>query len=203
MLRSDEKFSIHDSDEYAKKILGDNIVIVDSKEINVMPKLQKNYGDINDCVIVSVSNITEHFLDYQVDFKIIYDFVEDFAKSHWIYNGDFGTIPLFINKIFKEVNKKWHLKLKNYYKYLNQVGFTFKTIKSIIDTNNPLVLSVYSANDGYYKNHAVVCKGYITYKNQDGKKITLLLINDNWSAIKTYIDYSTISKISSIHYLKK
>lgn len=190
---------IKNSYNYAKEKLGVDIISTESKALYIIPRLQEDYGDLNDCAITSIASLIEYY--HEGNYVEIYNDVEKLAKSKLIYNNRYGTIPIFIDCILKSMNNIWNLKLKNDYRYVKGIGFDFIDIKDIINKGHPIMLSVLIANEGYYKYHAVIVKGFIVYKNtKTNKEIKLLIVNDNWSKDNRFIDYDSINKFAVVNY---
>ena len=78
--------------------------------------------------------------------------------------------------------------------------YDYDSIKKLINHNIPIILTLYKANNGYYKYHSVTIRGFIEYENNKDEIIKLLVINDNWSLEPKYINYGTLSSISCISY---
>jgi hypothetical protein len=207
MYNKNKPICISNAIEYIKS-LDENYETEELKNIYVTFREQDDYGnneDILDCSITSISSLIEFCIFYgynkknKEDFQDIYNKIKEYAKEKFIYTTKSGTKTIFINTILKNFNKHYNLNLKSFQKSIKGIGYNFSTIKSVIDTGKPVILSVSSANYGYYKSHTILIRGYIIYKINN-KNITLLIINDNWSSGMRFIDYDTISCISSINY---
>ena len=154
--------------------------------------LQKNFGGLNDCTIMSISYmIKQKNIMRLID--VIYETVEKAAKCYF-YKENIGTIPVFINSIIK---KAYNMKGKG--GYFKNIGFNIKTILKNLP-HSPVILSMYNDGNNYYKNHSVTIVGYKQY-SYNNKDIYLLEIRDNWNKTASYVDYQKLSNISSINYL--
>ena len=154
--------------------------------------LQKNYGGANDCTLMSISyTIKKLYSNYII--SDIYNKVEAAAKC-FLYKENIGTIPVFINSIIK---KAYGLKAEG--KLIKNVGFTAKTIIKKLE-KSPVILSIFSDGNSYYKNHSITVVGYKQY-NFNNKPIYLFEVRDNWNSDSSYVDYQKMCNISSINYI--
>lgn len=169
--------------------------ITAEKKLHVIALLQKNYGMKGDCSLVSMTACTRY---YNINYPVndIYNYIENIAKKCG-YNGNtYGTLPTTIWKIYQAVLKKVGIDHTVATNYIKGLAFNFSTIKKVIDRSEPIILSIKSANEGYYQDHSVVACGYRVYNN----KAKFVIIQDNWSKSVSYIDYNTISRFSSLVY---
>ena len=181
----------------------EDIKLLKSYVAPVVGFLQKNYGDSNDCTIVSIATLVYHELRYDKNrhntttFQEVYDVALGYAKK-CLYTPKSGTLPIFNKTILKKTLK--HFNLYNTVKtgYFKQFGFTFKNIENFV----PMNLSIFSDGRGYYENHSVTVTGYMVFQVGDKKK-TFLSVLDNWSSERRFVDYDKLSVISSINYIKK
>ena len=181
--------------QYIKTLYGSQTLkFIQGKRLLFQPFLQDDYGKDNDCTLTSIASIL-HYYDYgEMDF--LYPKVEKIAEQYF-YNGDtYGTIPIFINKIFSKAADR-----KTTSKYLKSIVFNFKTIQNLIDNNIPVLLNLHDDGVDNYENHSVVIFGYTVHKIDNNKEIYTLLIYDNWSKEINWIIYNKLSIISSISYL--
>lgn len=193
---------ISSSYRYSLEKIGNNLISHEYKEINIPSVLQSDYGELNDCAITSISSVIDFYNNHKSNFLDIYNSVIKNKYPTFSYNNFYGTIPIFISSILKNLASVYNIKKNANSKYLKEIGYAFETIKEIIDKNEPIILSVSSANNGYYKYHAMVIRGYIVYQSKNTKeKVRLLIVNDNWDLEKRYVDYDTIGKLSAISYL--
>lgn len=164
----------------------------------IVPFLQRTFEGRSDCTLTSILTICK-FYNLTINNLECYNFIKNIAKKYF-YTDDFGTIPLFINKIIKPVFKQYNIYYISKSKYLKNIGWNINHIIKYINSGNPIILSIYTDNRNYYKNHSVVCKGYINYITEDNKNHYFLEIFDNWNYTNSYIDYEKLSTISSINY---
>ena len=149
-----------------------NYKLIDEKRIGATPFLQSNYGEENDCTIMSIATCIYYYVR-QINMPIpmfeIYAATRKIAKKYK-YNDSTGTFFGFNKKIYEETLKYFNLKQKININFVKNVGFNFNTIKKSILENKPVVLSM--ANDGrdYYKNHTVTIIGYQVYELNDTDK---------------------------------
>lgn len=181
---------------YLKQLYqSETIELVEGKRLPVEPYLQDNYGEANDCTLVSIASVLHYYHMGQVD--ELYPKVEKVAKQYF-YNGNTcGTLPIFIRKIFQIVAGR---KVKS--SYFKSIGYSFNQIQKQIDYGNPVILNLMDDGVGKYKNHSVVVIGYTVHKLDNDKYVFTLLINDNWSKETQWIVYNKLSTISSIVYLR-
>lgn len=161
--------------------------------LNVKPLIQDEYGEDNDCTLVSILTILNYKFG-NLDLNHWYSVIERIAKKY-LYTGDNGTFPFFINSIMKKVAPEY----SSHVRYLKNISFNFNTIKKQLDQDNPIIISMMNDGRDFYKNHSVVVIGYNMYKI-DNRYIRMLAIYDNWSREVRYIDYERLSMISSINY---
>ena len=165
--------------------------ILDKYIYNVPTLLQSDYGDINDCVLVSITSLII-YLKPQLDIIQVYNQVALFAKKYG-YKTTFGTPNIMIKTILEKSLQYFQLpyKIKNY--YIKNLGFDYQDIKNKIDNNLPILLTIWRDGRNFYKNHNVIISGY--YYTQNYK---LLAIKDNWYKTNSYLDYNKLSNICSI-----
>jgi hypothetical protein len=98
-----------------------------------IPLLQKDYGKPYDCTLTCITAI----LSCGKNVEETYEKVEKVAEKHF-YDGDnYGTIPIFIKSIIDEVAK-----VNSKRGYGKGIGYNWETIKTIIRTNKPIILSM-------------------------------------------------------------
>lgn len=161
--------------------------------LNIKPLIQDEYGEENDCTLVSILTILNHRI-YNLDLNYWYSIIERVAKRYF-YTGKNGTLPFFINSIMKRVTPECNPHVR----YLKNIGFNFNTIRRQLDQGNPVIISMMNDGRNVYKNHSIVVIGYNVYKI-DNRNIRMLAVYDNWSREVRYIDYERLSMISSINY---
>lgn len=171
----------------------------ESKIISSIPALlQKEYGEDNDCTLTSLTALLM-FLTRETNANKIYSIVEKIAKQYG-YNGKAGTNPFFIKKIFDNVLKSLSIRKISKARYLKCGGYNFALIKQLINEKTPIILSMSTDGRNYYENHSVLIVGYKEYTLSDNKIKRFLVVQDNWSKEKSFIDYNKLSVISSINY---
>lgn len=187
-------------EEYLKKKFNtENVEQISSKVLNIIPLLQNNYGEAGDCTLTSITTCVNYYKAGQTTIQEIYDYVEKVAKK-WGYNGNIGTFPLFIQRIYNEVLKKFPCtKKRTAQRYLKNVGFNFNTIKNTINKSTPIVLSINNDGRNYYKNHSITIIGYKMFK-VNKRTVNMLVVYDNWYASESYVDWDALPIIASINY---
>ncbi|WP_105618481.1 C39 family peptidase [Vallitalea okinawensis] len=166
---------------------------------------QEDYGEKNDCTIISIATLIEYLIERTEDFEIIYKTVVANINPKWLYSGDvYGTIPLFINCILNRNLQYFGLEeFKSKHNYIKSLGYDNQNIIKLLDNGVPVIINLSGNNKDYYKNHTVLIIGYLIYKDQYGAKKILMKVYDNWSSKVRYLDYNCIPKISSINYITK
>lgn len=155
--------------------------------------LQADYGGKNDCTLTSITALCCYEKIFpNLSVEEVYDKVDELCKKLKMDTNKHGVIPFLNNYLIKNITK-----LESTQKYLKNIGFNWKTIKTQIDKSNPILLSLYKDGREYYKNHTVSVIGYVEYE-----KAKMLIIYDNWYKSFSYIDYNKLSTICSINYLK-
>ena len=155
------------------------------------PILQSQYGGANDCTLCSITAISAYKNRYKTSFEEIYNRVVSVANKFFYDPDNFGTFPLFIQSIINRV-----FNVKSSVKYIKNVGYSWKTITSLVGNNIPLVLSMNNDGRNYYINHSVIIVGYMEYTSN----CKMLIVYDNWDESVSYIDFNKLSKISCINY---
>ena len=171
---------------YRNPILLENKLIAGFK-----PFLQENYGGTNDCTLCSISAIASFKNDYQKPFERIYNKVANVASTYCFNSESFGIIPVFIKNI---IDKSFHTKSK--VRYLKNIGYTWSNLKTLLNHNIPVILSMNNDGRNYYINHSITIVGYLEYTN----KCKMLMIYDNWYDTISYIDFNKLSTISCVNY---
>lgn len=149
--------------------------------------LQDDYGERLDCTLTSMACIFgEEF----------YPEIEQIAKKYG-YNGEKrGTNPLVVQRIMQVFMKAHKLKGRPYSAYGKGVGWSYATIKRLINGGTPVILNLWADGRSYYKDHSVTVVGFEEYE-----KGRFLLVYDNWFRGVSMIDYKKLSVISSINYI--
>jgi hypothetical protein len=192
-----EKIRLSDSNinEYLKKYYGPIDPISKNIISDIEPLLQKDYGDINDCTITSITTLL-YFLTFRnIDITTIYNKVANIAWK-FFYRPKWGTSSIMILPIISCSLKYFGLKWASIFLPFKNICFNFRTIKKNIDKGKPIVLSTTSDGRNYYKNHSILVIGYMEYSN----KVRMLAVYDNWNKGISYVDYSKLSLITSINY---
>ncbi|KFZ25942.1 MAG: hypothetical protein KQ78_01898 [Candidatus Izimaplasma bacterium HR2] len=132
----------------------DNSKILKEQIIDkVKNPLQKEYGDKNDCTLVSITNFIDYYLldYYDFSFGSIYDLVAYQAKRQFIYHPKLGSNPLAISCLVQYMLK---IKFKiNKYKMKTKLFKTknfFNIIEKSIMNNKPVILSILNTKDKKY-----------------------------------------------------
>lgn len=154
--------------------------------------LQRDYGKAQDCSLVSILCVLQKDKK-MTSLQSVYDIIESIASKYY-YNGDkWGTIPFYIKNIMSKTYNALGISRKFSVKYGKGIGFTFNTIKNLIDRDIPMVLSMFSDGVGKYKSHSVVVVGYDNATKE-------LIIYDNWTLEPQRIKYSKLCVISCINW---
>lgn len=188
------KLDKNNLDSYLKDTYGTKLFYQYGGKVleNVQPLKQDDYGDDNDCSLVSILTLIKS-KHTDIDLSYFYDLIERAAKQ-FFYKGNFGLLPCFIKPLMRRAfGEQAHVR------YGKGIGFNFFTIKKQLDYNNPVILSVVNDGRNIYKNHSIVVVGYTTYKIDD-KMVYILAVYDNWSKEIRYVDYNKLSIFSSINY---
>ena len=166
---------------------------------NISSLSQKVYEGEMDCTLTSLTTICK-FYNPQINTTACYNNIKLIAQQY-LYTDNKGTNPFFINKIANKIFAFYQIPLSSKAKYLKGIKWNISFIKNCINNNQPLILSMKNDGHNYYKNHSVVCKGYIDFiTNNNNKHHYLLEVYDNWHKTSSFIDYEKLSKISSINY---
>lgn len=182
-----------------KKFNTEDVQQVSSKVLKIAPLLQNDYGEAGDCTLTSITTCVNYYRAGQSSIQEIYDYVEKVARK-WGYNGNVGTFPLFIQRIYNEVLKKFPCaKKRTAQGYIKNVGFNFNTIRNIINKSTPIVLSVNNDGRNYYKNHSITIVGYKVFK-VNKRTVNMLVVYDNWYKNEAYVDWDALPIIASINY---
>ena len=160
--------------------------------INIKPLLQRDYGEAQDCTLVSILTLLQKEKN-SINLASAYSIIESAAKKY-LYNGEkWGTFPLFIKQIMKKSYESLGIKREFHARYAKGIGYNFNTVKNLIDRNIPIVLSMFSDGVGKYSNHSVVIIGY-------DEKTKEFIIYDNWTTTPHRIKYNKICVISCINW---
>lgn len=163
----------------------------------VKPLLQSDYGLEGDCTVTSMTCILE-FLHHK-PIQQTYDTIEKIDMKYG-YNGTMGTLPIFINTVLKQAEKQLGCKQSSWKSgYGKGIGFCFDTIVKCVDKGKPAILSMLYDGRNYYNNHSVTVIGYAQYL-VNGRNQRFILLYDNWTKEKTYLDYELLGAVSSLNY---
>lgn len=169
--------------------------LVEKKEIESFKPLNMNdFPGDKHCSLVSLTSIFSYyrkqgFRNIPDEAKLFKDILE-LASRKLYYNKRLGTKPIFISLLGRDI---W--RLYGYEENFKNRLFIFndqkmkEELKDTIDKGNPAALSFVL---GDYKLHTVSYYGYLIFKKEAEEKV-YLLINDNWSQEKVYIDFSRLA----------
>ena len=192
----------------------DKIQSVKSSTIIMDNLLQKNYGKDNDCSLTSITecvmyhymkNKNSYTIEKELNAEEVYDTVEQIADKYF-YNGDnYGTIPVFIKNIYDETLQHYKINYKTKQKYFKNIGYSLSKIKELVDRKIPVIWSIFKDGRDYYNSHTITVKGYQEFELTNSttgtkKHVTMLIIQDHWSKVISYVDFDFISCISAINY---
>ena len=178
---------------------------IKSKSLKMKSFLQNDFGLSNDCTLTSIMTCLVYHSGNRLDPNVVYGIVEKYAKNYG-YTGTKGTNPLVIKRIYDA--SAYELRLNSIVPtstgYLKNVGYNYEKICELIGKNIPIIISINNDGRNYYRNHSMTIMGYITYRLtlSSGKNVLrkFLRVYDNWYDTISYIDYETLSYISSINY---
>ena len=188
----------HNIEWYLTTTYGDTPVLKRQKKLDGFPfLLQKDYGDLNDCTLTSITAIVSFLSLGKNSIQAIYDYVEKIANKN-LYKGNRGTPYLTMRKIFHESLIRFGLPKANI-KFVKDIGYNFSTITAELYKNNPLILTMTNDGRNYYKNHSVTIVGFSIYQ-VGNKEVKILHTADNWYPTTGFIDYNKINKISNLMY---
>lgn len=143
----------------------------------------------NNCTLTSILRVLMYNIDkFQVlpeSKEVLYEDIYKSGKKYF-FNEAFGTMPIMISNIVKDVFKEYKVKGKVKGHYL---GNFYRPIKSELDNRRPLIMNIVF---GAYKKHSITISGYIIL-NYRGMKIKILEVVDNWSSQKRFLDYTRFS----------
>ena len=162
--------------------------------LDIKPLLQNDYGGDQDCTLTSITTVIKWFKP-DVAINTIYNEVERIAKKH-LYRLNYSTMSIVMKSLYNQSLRSFGLRQKVCSRYIKDVGYCYNFLKSEINKNHPILLSLWKDGRDYYKNHSVLIVGYVIIG-----PYRFLQIYDNWSKGISYIDYDKLSAISSIHFL--
>lgn len=175
---------------------------ISKKVIEMDAFCQRNLGEASDgdCTLTSLTTIIYYHCKKEIDHRAIYSVVRNWAEKHF-FNGKSGTFPLFIKRIFDKSLKSLNIKaLNTKAAMVKGIGFNLNTIKKTIDNKKPIAFSIFNDGRDYYSNHTITIVGYEIFKLDNNKKVTMLLVYDNWTTSLSYVDYDLVCTISSVNY---
>ena len=166
---------------------------------NFQPVVKKDSGLTSDCTLLSISAIIDYYTKYTKSSQDIYDIVESVAED-FFYNRCF-TIPDFIKIVIDRTLKEINIIGESHWYFYKKTDLMYNDIKTLIQKNKPIILSLVSDGREYYKDHSVIVIGYIEYNIGINKKVRLLKVYDNCYDSISYIDYEKMDKVCCINYL--
>lgn len=157
------------------------------KTLGMKALLQNDYGERLDCTLTCMACVWGE--EYYTE-------IESIAKRYG-YNGEKrGTNPLVVQRIMQVFMKAHKLPGRPCSAYGKGIGWSYATIKRLINSGTPVILNLWTDGRSYYKDHSVTVVGFEIYE-----KAQFLLVYDNWSKGVSMIDYKKLSVISSINYI--
>ena len=162
---------------------------------NIVPLLQDDYGEANDCTLTSITSIIKRFKE-SVEIEDIYTIVESIARRYG-YRGNIGTLSAVIRTVYQKSLNTFKINKTASSCFIKGLGYNYNTIKTQIAKDNPILLNLWKDGRGYYENHSVLITGYYETTTHH-----MIKIQDNWYKDPSFIDYDKLSLISSIQILK-
>ncbi len=168
--------------------------LVESREIEGYRPLNMNdFPGENHCSLVSLSSIFSYYRQQGFhaipEDQVLFKDILSLATRKFYYNKRFGTKPLFISLLGRDIGRLYgyDYDFKNSLFLLNSKKLR-QELKATIDRSQPAALSFVF---GDYRFHTVSYYGYQVFKRGQEERI-YLLINDNWSKRRVYIDLSKL-----------
>ena len=188
-----------------------NLNIVERKSLLIKPLLMEDFSSLSgDDSFISLVTCANYFTPHEITEKDLYDLSKQiYARTYEKPNPSGKIIPPFVELIYDEILKYYNIPhFSPRTKYVNNIGFNFKKIKTIISQGTPIILTMLSDGRNYYKNHSVVVFGYVVFEMEPisysllnkNKKIIMLMVYDHWSKSIRYIDLKLINPVSYIVY---
>lgn len=188
-----------------------NLNILERKTLLIKPLLIEDFSSLKgDDAFISLITCANYFTPHEITEKDLYDLSKQiYARIYEKPSPSGKIVPSFIESIYDEILKYYNIPhFSPRTKYINNIGFNFKKIKTIIDQGTPIILTMLSDGRNYYKNHSVVVFGYTVFEMKPvysslldkDKKINILMVYDGWSKSVRYIDLKLINPISCIVY---
>lgn len=157
--------------------------------------LQEDYGGSLDCTLTSLTKLYSH--KAMLNEEIVYAEIEEIAKKKLYSPEKFGTNPVFINSIMKECNKRFNVLGMP----VSKLNPKFDYICSQLAANRPMLLNMVADGRNYYKGHTVLVVGVQTFKIR-GQEARMLVVFDNWTKERSYVDYDMLFPLFTVNYLK-
>lgn len=166
--------------------------IVDFESLNMDKFEGKNH-----CSLTSLTAIFNYYREngyYKIDDNLdkLFENIRKIAEDSLYYIPDYGTFPIFIDKLSTKVFR--------FYGYEDGLGVNklffwdlkdlLKFLENEIDEARPGIISF---SNGYYWNHSITFYGYVIFKNNLGDKKFYLRVNDNWTREDRYVDMTNLS----------
>lgn len=154
------------------------------------------------CVLTSLVTILSYYRENGLnkiprDKNELFYAIRNFASKQGLYTSILGvnvfTIGILTKKVFRHFGYRVGVKNKI---YLNKNPKGTEYAVEEIENGRPFIISF---SGGNYQNHSTTCYGYRIYKKGHEKKIYLIL-NDNWSEIKKYVDCSQLGSLKTTYY---
>ena len=89
------------------------------------------------------------------------------------------TVSMPYQPMLRKERKKLKINLKTKSAYIKGVGFNLNSIKTILNNQKPIILTMHNDGRNYYKVHSVTIIGYDIYSINNKKTIPFLLVYDN------------------------
>lgn len=182
----------------------DKMIITSEHTIeDMIPLKQEDYGLDCDCTLTSITEQCIYYCENRLTPEIVYPVVEHIAK-HYLYNGkNFGTLPIFVNTIFRksmeQIKERFLPNLevgKFKSKYFKNCFFNDFDINILTNKEIPVILNLWNDGRDYYKIHSINIVGYRVY---DGT-LEFLKVHDNWEKEVRFVDFKRLSKLSTINW---
>lgn len=162
------------------------------------PLRQDVYHDKLNCSITSMTACIHYLCGGKYSPDEIYPYVKKIAKI-FLYNGFWGTFSFVIWPVYAIALRHFGVKRHTGTGVLKHLGYNRNRIISRINSGTPVILNMFRDGRRCYKNHTVTVIGYRMYES-DNKKKLFLILNDNWSGEKRFLDYDKLWIISSVNF---